>query len=156
MIDELTIRSKARQFMAGLDPSRIAADLSVYTDKVKTGETAEGESGYTLTKRDGTSTIVVNELERRGRQRFFDHFHNPLGLFLRRTFSLEIVNVDQTKKFGILALLEGERLIQPAPMCASLVWSPEFPKMLRDWRMATRLGARGFVFRSIRCGMCWL
>lgn len=74
MIDELDIRNKARQFMAGLDLSRIDADLSVYIQKVrarlKTEEMDEGESGYTLTKRDGTSTIIVNELERRERQRF--------------------------------------------------------------------------------------
>ena len=74
MIDELDIRNKARQFMAGLDISRIDMDLSVYTQKVKaklkTEEMSEGESGYTLTKRDGTSTIIVNELERRERQRF--------------------------------------------------------------------------------------
>lgn len=73
-MDELTVQSKARQFMAGLDLSRIDTDLSVYIEKVrarlKTEELDEGESGYTLTKRDGTSTIVVNERERRERQRF--------------------------------------------------------------------------------------
>lgn len=60
--------------MTGLDLSRIDTDLSVYIEKVKaklkTEEMDEGESGYTLTKRDGTSTIIVNELERRERQRF--------------------------------------------------------------------------------------
>lgn len=74
MIDELDIRNKARQFMAGLDLSRIDTDLSVYILKakarLKTEEMGEDESGYTLTKRDGTSTIIVNELERRERQRF--------------------------------------------------------------------------------------
>jgi Zn-dependent peptidase ImmA (M78 family) len=74
VIDELDIRNKARQFMAGLDLSRIDTDLSVYIQKakarLKTEEMGEGESGYTLTKRDGTSTIIVNELERRERQRF--------------------------------------------------------------------------------------
>jgi len=74
VIDELNIRTKARQFMAGLDLSKIDTDLSVYLQKVnarlKATEMDEGESGYTLTKRDGTSTIIVNELERRERQRF--------------------------------------------------------------------------------------
>lgn len=73
-MDELTVQTKARQFMAGLDLSRIGTDLSVYIKKVgarlKTEELDEDESGYTLTKRDGTSTIVVNERERRERQRF--------------------------------------------------------------------------------------
>lgn len=74
MIDELAIRTAARQFMAGLDLSNIHQDLSVYTKKVKaklgTEEMDEGQSGYTLTKRDGSSVIIVNELERRERQRF--------------------------------------------------------------------------------------
>ncbi len=74
MVDELDIRNKARQFMVGLDLSRIDTNLSVYIQKVKaklkTEEMSEGDSGYTLTKRDGTSTIIVNELERRERQRF--------------------------------------------------------------------------------------
>jgi Zn-dependent peptidase ImmA (M78 family) len=73
-LDELTVLSKARQFMAGLDLSKIHTDLSVYIDKVrarlKTEDLGEGESGYTLTKRDGTSTIIVNEQERFERQRF--------------------------------------------------------------------------------------
>lgn len=73
-MDDLTVQTKARQFMAGLDLSRINTDLSVYIDKVrarlKKEELDEGESGYTLTKRDGTSTIVVNERERLERQRF--------------------------------------------------------------------------------------
>jgi Zn-dependent peptidase ImmA (M78 family) len=74
VIDELAIRNAAHQFMAGLDLSNIANDLSVYSKKVKaklgTEEMSEGQSGYTLTKRDGSSAIVVNELERRERQRF--------------------------------------------------------------------------------------
>lgn len=74
MIDELDIRTKARQFMVGLDLSKIDADLEVYINKVKaklkTEEMEEGESGYTLTRRDGTSTIIVNQLERLERQRF--------------------------------------------------------------------------------------
>jgi len=73
-VDDLTVQTKARQFMAGLDLSRIDTDLSVYVDMVrarlKKEELDEGESGYTLTKRDGTSTIVVNERERLERQRF--------------------------------------------------------------------------------------
>jgi Zn-dependent peptidase ImmA (M78 family) len=74
VIDELAIRLRARQFMAGLDLSNIDKDLSVYTRKVNakltTEEMSPGESGYTLTRRDGKSSIVVNELERRERQRF--------------------------------------------------------------------------------------
>ena len=74
MIDELAMRLKARQFMAGLDLSNIDKDLTVYTRKVNakltTEEMSPGESGYTLTRRDGKSSIVVNELERRERQRF--------------------------------------------------------------------------------------
>lgn len=74
MIDEVDIRNKSRQFMAGLDLSSIDTDLTVYINKVnaklRTEELEAGESGYTLTKRDGTSTIIVNELERRERQRF--------------------------------------------------------------------------------------
>lgn len=73
-MDDLTVQTKARQFMAGLDLSRIDTDLSVYIEKVrarlKKEELEEGESGYTLTKRDGTSIIVVNERELRERQRF--------------------------------------------------------------------------------------
>lgn len=73
-MDDLTVQTKARQFMAGLDLSGIDTDLSVYIEKVrarlKKEELDEGESGYTLTKRDGTSTIVVNERERLERQRF--------------------------------------------------------------------------------------
>jgi Zn-dependent peptidase ImmA (M78 family) len=73
-VDELAIRTAARQFVAGLDLSNISSDLSVYTRKVRarlnTEEMGEGESGYTLTKRDGSSVIIVNELERRERQRF--------------------------------------------------------------------------------------
>lgn len=74
MIDELNIQTRARQFIASLDLSKIDTDLSVYIEKVKaklkSEEMGDGESGYTLTKRDGTSTIIVNELERRERQRF--------------------------------------------------------------------------------------
>jgi Zn-dependent peptidase ImmA (M78 family) len=74
VIDELAIRLRARQFMAGLELSNIDKDLSVYTRKVNakltTEEMSPGESGYTLTRRDGKSSIVVNELERRERQRF--------------------------------------------------------------------------------------
>jgi Zn-dependent peptidase ImmA (M78 family) len=74
MLDELAIRSSARKFMAGLDLSNIDQNLSVYTNKVQaklgTEEMDEGQSGYTLTKRDGSSVIIVNELERRERQRF--------------------------------------------------------------------------------------
>ena len=74
MIDELAIRSRARQFMADLDLSNIDKDLSVYTQKINakltTEEMGDGESGYTLTRRNGKSSIVVNELERRERQRF--------------------------------------------------------------------------------------
>jgi Zn-dependent peptidase ImmA (M78 family) len=74
VIDELAIRLKARQFMVGLDLSNIDKDLAVYMRKVSAKLTTEemhlGESGYTLTRRDGKSSIVVNELERRERQRF--------------------------------------------------------------------------------------
>ena len=73
-MDDLTVQTKARRFMAGLDLSGIDTNLSVYIEKVrarlKKEELDEDESGYTLTKRDGTSTIVVNERERRERQRF--------------------------------------------------------------------------------------
>ncbi len=41
MIDELAIRLKARQFMAGLDLSNIDKDLSVYTQKVNAKLTTE-------------------------------------------------------------------------------------------------------------------
>lgn len=87
MIDELSIRTKARQFMAGLDLSRIDEDLSVYVEKVNaklsTEEMGEGESGYTLTRRSGKSSIVVNDLERQERQRFsacHEVAHLVLGL----------------------------------------------------------------------------
>jgi Zn-dependent peptidase ImmA (M78 family) len=87
MIDEVSIRSKARQFMLGLDLSNIDKDLSVYTRKVDAKVTYEGmgdgESGYTLTRRNGKSSIVVNELERRERQRFsacHEVAHLVLGL----------------------------------------------------------------------------
>ncbi len=87
MIDEAAIRSTARQFMAGLDLSNITNDLSIYTNrvnaKVRLEELSEGESGYTLTRRDGKSWIVVNELERRERQRFsacHEVAHLVLGL----------------------------------------------------------------------------
>lgn len=87
MIDELSIRMKARQFMAGLDLSRIDEDLSVYVEKVNaklsSEELCEGESGYTLTRRNGKSSIVVNELERKERRRFsacHEVAHLVLGL----------------------------------------------------------------------------
>lgn len=87
MIDELAIRMKARQFMAGLDLSHVGEDLSVYVEKVNaklsTEEMGEGESGYTLTRRNGKSSIVVNDLERRERQRFsacHEVAHLVLGL----------------------------------------------------------------------------
>ena len=74
MIDEVAIRLKARQFMAGLDLSNTDSDLSVYARKVNARlageELGRGESGYTLTRRDGRASIVVNDLERRERQRF--------------------------------------------------------------------------------------
>jgi Zn-dependent peptidase ImmA (M78 family) len=86
-MDELTVQFKAREFMADLDLSRIDSDLSVYTNKVKARlrieEMGDGESGYTLTKRDGTSTIIVKELERLERQRFstcHEVAHLVLGL----------------------------------------------------------------------------
>ena len=41
MIDELAIRLKARQFMAGLDLSNIDKDLTVYTRKVNAKLTTE-------------------------------------------------------------------------------------------------------------------
>ncbi|WP_213958035.1 MULTISPECIES: ImmA/IrrE family metallo-endopeptidase [unclassified Variovorax] len=87
MIDEVSIRSKARQFMRGLDLSNIDQDLSVYTRKVDAKityeEMGDGESGYTLTRRNGKSTIVINEVERRERQRFsvcHEVAHLVLGL----------------------------------------------------------------------------
>ena len=87
MIDELSVRMKARQFMTGLDLSRIDEDLSVYLEKVNaklsTEELGEGESGYTLTRRNGKSSIVVNELERKERRRFsacHEVAHLVLGL----------------------------------------------------------------------------
>lgn len=87
MIDEVSIRMQARRFMADLDLSCIHEDLSVYTRKVNAKltleELGEGESGYTLTRRDGKSSIVVNELERRERQRFsvcHEVAHLVLGL----------------------------------------------------------------------------
>ena len=87
MIDELAIRLRARQFMAGLDLSKIDTDLLVYTSKVNAKVTFEelgvGESGYTLTRRNGKSSIVVSELERRERQRFsacHEVAHLVLGL----------------------------------------------------------------------------
>lgn len=74
MIDEPAIRAQARQFMRGLDLSQVDGDLSVYTKKVNARlskeDLGESESGYTLTKRDGKSSIVVNEIERLERQRF--------------------------------------------------------------------------------------
>ena len=87
MIDEVAIRTKARQFMAGLDLSTIDKDFSVYTKKTNaklgTEEMGEGQSGYTMTKRDGSSFIIVNELERLERQRFstcHEVAHIVLGL----------------------------------------------------------------------------
>lgn len=87
MIDEAAIRSKARQFMQGLDLSSIASDLSVYVSKVNaklaTEDMGDGESGYTLTRRNGKSSIVVNERERLERQRFsacHEVAHLVLGL----------------------------------------------------------------------------
>jgi len=87
VIDEVAIRTKARQFMVGLDLSNIDKDLSVYTRKANaklgTEEMGEGQSGYTMTKRDGSSFIIVNELERLERQRFsicHEVAHIVLGL----------------------------------------------------------------------------
>ena len=84
---QVAIRTKARQFMDGLDLSNIDKDLSVYTRKsnakLGTEEMGEGQSGYTMTKRDGSSFIIVNELERLERQRFsicHEVAHIVLGL----------------------------------------------------------------------------
>lgn len=74
MIDEPAIRAQARQFMKGLDLTQVDRDLSVYTKKVNARlskeDLGDSESGYTLTRRDGKSSIVVNEIERLERQRF--------------------------------------------------------------------------------------
>jgi Zn-dependent peptidase ImmA (M78 family) len=74
VIDEFAIRMQAHRFISGMDLSKIDKDLSVYIKKVdaKLGKEAmdEGQSGYAMTKRDGSSFIIVNELERMERQRF--------------------------------------------------------------------------------------
>lgn len=73
-MDEADVRQKARAFVAKLDVSDIRADLTPYVvaanAKVKKDELGEGESGYTITKPNGTHVITVNSLEVEERQRF--------------------------------------------------------------------------------------
>jgi Zn-dependent peptidase ImmA (M78 family) len=74
MMDEETVKQKARSFIAKVDISNIRHDLSPYVNaanaKLKKEELGTGESGYTITKPNGKHIITVNSLESDERQRF--------------------------------------------------------------------------------------
>ena len=73
-MDELDVAQRARTFIAGVDISDIQNDLTAYVKaanaKLVKEELGEGESGYTLTRPNGTHVITVNSLETDERQRF--------------------------------------------------------------------------------------
>lgn len=73
-MDELEVQQKGRAFVAKADTSNIRDDLSPYLAlakaRLKRDELGEGESGFTVTKIDGTHVITVNSLETNERQRF--------------------------------------------------------------------------------------
>lgn len=73
-MDEADVKQKARAFVTKVAVSGIRSDLTPYVDaanaKVKKDELDEGESGYTITKPNGTHVITVNSLETEERQRF--------------------------------------------------------------------------------------
>lgn len=86
-MDETDVRQKARAFVAKVDVSNIREDLSPYVTaanaKIKKDELGEGESGYTVTKPNGTHIITVSSLETDERQRFtvcHEIAHIVLGL----------------------------------------------------------------------------
>jgi Zn-dependent peptidase ImmA (M78 family) len=73
-MDETAVQQKARAFISKVDVSNIRDDLSPYVTAinaiVRKEELGEGESGYTITKRNGKHIITVNSLETHERQRF--------------------------------------------------------------------------------------
>ncbi|MCK4130363.1 ImmA/IrrE family metallo-endopeptidase [Ralstonia pseudosolanacearum] len=73
-MDEVSVQLRAREFVASVDVSQIADDLSVYVQaanaKLRKEELDEGESGFTITKPNGQHVITVNSLETEERQRF--------------------------------------------------------------------------------------
>lgn len=86
-MDEADVRQKARAFAAKVDLSDIRTDLAPYVvaanAKVKKEELDDGESGYTISKPNGTHVITVNSLEMEERQRFticHEIAHIVLGL----------------------------------------------------------------------------
>jgi Zn-dependent peptidase ImmA (M78 family) len=85
-MDEVEAASRARQFISGLDLSRIRESLDVYVDKigakVKSEPMGEGESGVTMIKND-SPRILLNSNESPARQRFtlcHEIAHVVLGL----------------------------------------------------------------------------
>lgn len=73
-MDETDVQQRARAFVAGVDASNIRDDLSSYVAvvnaKVVKEVLDERESGYTITKPNGSHIITVNSLESDERQRF--------------------------------------------------------------------------------------
>jgi Zn-dependent peptidase ImmA (M78 family) len=73
-MDEMAARQKARVFISKIDTSGVRDDLTPYVvaanAKVRKESLSVGESGYTITKPDGTHVITVNALESEERQRF--------------------------------------------------------------------------------------
>lgn len=73
-MDEADVQQRARAFVAGVDASNIRDDLSSYVAvvnaKVVKEVLDERESGYTITKPNGSHIITVNSLESDERQRF--------------------------------------------------------------------------------------
>lgn len=85
-MDEVEAASRARQFISGLDLSRIRDSLDVYVDKigakVKSEAMEVGESGVTMIK-NGSPRILLNSNEGLARQRFtlcHEIAHVVLGL----------------------------------------------------------------------------
>lgn len=86
-MDEANVRLRARAFVAKVDVSGLRENLRPYVDaanaQVRKEELGEGESGYTITKPNGTHIITVNSLETDERQRFtvcHEIAHIVLGL----------------------------------------------------------------------------
>lgn len=71
---EIDVQQRARAFVASVDTKDFQHDLSAYLDavnaKVVNEELGDGESGYVVTKPNGTHVITVNSTETEERRRF--------------------------------------------------------------------------------------
>jgi Zn-dependent peptidase ImmA (M78 family) len=86
-MDEADVQRKARGLVAAVDVSGVRTDLSIYLTpiraRVREEKLGSGESGFTVTKRDGSHVITINCLESEERRRFtvcHEIAHIVLGL----------------------------------------------------------------------------